>query len=153
MVSFDAFRAVDGTPVYLQIIRYIKRGAVAGTIRDGDELPSRRVLSALLGINPNTVQKAFHLLEEEQLIESRTGAKSCMTLPEKTLAALRQELLSEELRNAARTLRQMGITKEDALRLLAQAWEEEETRKSSFRYLRCTRGPRSGGWRWCCWGC
>ena len=52
MVSFDAFRAVDGTPVYLQIIRYIKRGAVAGTIRDGDELPSRRVLSALLGIAP-----------------------------------------------------------------------------------------------------
>ena len=103
MVSFGAFRAVDGTPVYLQIIRYIKRGAVAGTIRDGDELPSRRV------------------------IESRTGAKSCMPLPEKTLAALRQELLSEELRNAARTLRQMGITKEDALRLLAQAWEEEET--------------------------
>ena len=80
-----------------------------------------------MGINPNTVQKAFHLLEEEQLIESRTGAKSCMTLPEKTLAALRQELLSEELRNAARTLRQMGITKEDALCLLAQAWEEEET--------------------------
>ena len=50
MVSFDAFRAVDGTPVYLQIIRYIKRGAVAGTIRDGDELPSRRVLSALLAV-------------------------------------------------------------------------------------------------------
>ena len=54
MVSFDAFRAVDGTPVYLQIINFIKRGAIAGTIQDGDELPSRRVLSALLGINPNT---------------------------------------------------------------------------------------------------
>ena len=62
MVSFEAFRAVDGTPVYLQIINFIKRGAIAGTIRDGDELPSRRVLSALLGINPNTVQKAFHIL-------------------------------------------------------------------------------------------
>ena len=48
-------------------------------------------------------------------------------LASKEGAALRQELLSEELRNAARTLRQMGITKEDALRLLAQAWEEEET--------------------------
>lgn len=126
MVSFDAFRAVDGTPVYLQIIRYIKRGAVAGTIRDGDELPSRRVLSALLGINPNTVQKAFHLLEEEQLIESRTGAKSCMTLPEKRSPRCGRAL-SDELRTAARTLRQMGVTKEDALRLLAQAWEEEPT--------------------------
>ena len=125
MVSLEAFRAVDGTPVYLQIINFIKRGAIAGTIRDGDELPSRRVLSALLGINPNTVQKAFHILEEEHLMESRTGAKSCMTLPPDTLDALRREVLSDELRAMARTLRQLGISKEEALRLIEQAWEEE----------------------------
>lgn len=126
MVSFEAFRAVDGAPVYLQIINFIKRGAIAGTIRDGDELPSRRVLSALLGINPNTVQKAFHILEEEHLMESRTGAKSCMTLLPDTLDALRREVLSDELRTMARTLRQLGISKEEALRLIEQAWEEEE---------------------------
>lgn len=126
MVSFDAFRAADGTPVYLQIINFIKRGAIAGTIRDGDELPSRRVLSALLGINPNTVQKAFHMLEEEHLMESRTGAKSCMTLPPDTLDALRREVLSDELRAMARTLRQLGISREEALRLIEQAWKEEE---------------------------
>ena len=125
MVSFEAFRAVDGAPVYLQNINFIKRGAIAGTIRDGDELPSRRVLSALLGINPNTVQKAFHILEEEHLMESRTGAKSCMTLPPDTLDALRREVLSDELRAMARTLRQLGISKEEALRLIEQAWEEE----------------------------
>ena len=126
MVSFEAFRAVDGTPVYLQIINFIKRGAIAGTIRDGDELPSRRVLSALLGINPNTVQKAFHILEKEHLMESRTGAKSCMTLPPDTLDALRRKVLSDELRAMARTLRQLGISREEALRLIEQAWEEEE---------------------------
>lgn len=126
MVSFEAFRAVDGTPVYLQIINFIKRGAIAGTIRDGDELPSRRVLSALLGINPNTVQKAFHMLEEEHLMESRTGAKSCMTLPPDALDALRREVLSDELRAMARTLRQLGISREEALRLIEQAWKEEE---------------------------
>ena len=126
MVSFEAFRTVDGTPVYLQIINFIKRGAIAGTIRDGDELPSRRVLSALLGINPNTVQKAFHMLEEEHLMESRTGAKSCMTLPPDTLDALRREVLSDELRAMARTLRQLGISREEALRLFEQAWKEEE---------------------------
>ena len=125
MVSFEAFRAVDGAPVYLQIINFIKRGAIAGTIRDGDELPSRRVLSALLGINPNTVQKAFHILGEEHLMESRTGAKSCMTLPPDTLDALRREVLSDELRAMARTLRQLGISKEEALLLIEQAWEEE----------------------------
>ena len=125
MVSFGSFRAVDGVPIYLQILTYIKRGAIAGRIHDGDELPSRRVLSALLGVNPNTVQKAFRMLEDEGLIESRTGAKSCMTLTEDTLHALRAELLSEEFRSIARTLRQMGITKDEALRLIAQHWEED----------------------------
>ena len=67
MISFQAFRQTDGTPIYLQIIRYIQQGLAAGTIRDGDELPSRRVLSALLAVNPNTVQKAFRLLEDERL--------------------------------------------------------------------------------------
>ena len=48
MISFERFTPEDGSPIYLQILRYIKRGAVAGSIADGDEMPSRRVLSALL---------------------------------------------------------------------------------------------------------
>ena len=76
MISFQDFRQVDGTPIYLQIVRYIQQGLAAGTIQDGDELPSRRVVSALLAVNPNTVQKAFRLLEDEGLATSRAGAKS-----------------------------------------------------------------------------
>ena len=60
-------------------------------------------------------------------MESRTGAKSCMTLPPETLARLRREVLSDELRAMARTLRQMGISRDEALHLLGEAWKEEET--------------------------
>lgn len=80
MISFDSFVISDGSPIYMQILRYIQRGAAAGRIADGDELPSRRVLSALLGINPNTVQKAYRMLEEAGLMESHAGAKSYMCL-------------------------------------------------------------------------
>lgn len=76
MISFQAFRQTDGTPIYLQIIRYIQQGLAAGTIQDGDELPSRRVVSALLAVNPNTVQKAFRLLEDERLVTSRAGPRA-----------------------------------------------------------------------------
>ena len=76
MIQFDSFMQAEGVPIYQQIIRYVKQGIAAGTIRDGEELPSRRVLSALLGVNPNTVQKAYRLLEEEGLIQSRSGAKA-----------------------------------------------------------------------------
>mgnify|MGYP002572979540 CR=1 FL=1 len=85
---------------------------------------SRRVLSALLGVNPNTVQKAFRLLEDEGLIASHSGAKSYVTVDEGKLAALRQTLLREELRAVTRSLRQMGIAREDALRLISEFWEE-----------------------------
>ena len=93
MISFQAFRQTDGTPIYLQIIRYIQQGLAAGTIQDGDELPSRRVVSALLAVNPNTVQKAFRLLEDEGLVTSRAGAKSFIQATPEQIAALRRELL------------------------------------------------------------
>jgi len=124
MITFDSFHPTDGSPIYLQIISYIKRGAVAGLIRDRDELPSRRTLSALLGINPNTVQKAFRLLEEEGLVYSSTGAKSLMTLTEETLARLKNELLEEDIRRTVRALRELGISLPDAIDYLKKHWED-----------------------------
>ena len=62
MISFDSFIAQDGVPIYLQIVKHIKSGIVSGTVVNGDEVPSRRVLSALLGVNPNTIQKAYKIV-------------------------------------------------------------------------------------------
>ena len=76
MISFEGFVLEDSGPVYLQIMRYIRQGIAAGAIGDREEVPSRRALSALLGVNPNTIQKAYHMLEEEGILRSRSGAKS-----------------------------------------------------------------------------
>ena len=123
MVSFDGFTLADGIPIYLQILLFLKRGAVAGTIRDGDELPSRRVLSALLGVNPNTVQKAYRLLEEEGLIASHSGAKSLMVLDTETISRVRAELLENDAKGMVSAIRQMGLTKAEAHALLDKYWE------------------------------
>ena len=104
MISFELFLLQDGSPIYVQILLYIKRGIIAGTIHDGDELPSRRVLSALLGVNPNTVQKAYKLLEEEGLIQSRAGAKSCVVVTEEKILEIRTELLEEDAKNVVFSL-------------------------------------------------
>lgn len=123
MVSFDGFTLADGIPIYLQILLFLKRGAVAGTIRDCDELPSRRVLSALLGVNPNTVQKAYRLLEEEGLIASHSGAKSLMVLDAETISRVRAELLENDAKGMVSAIRQMGLTKAEAHALLDKYWE------------------------------
>lgn len=123
MICFDTFHLEDGVPIYQQILRYVKRGIAAGTILDGDALPSRRVLSALLGVNPNTVQKAYRMLEEEGLVTSRTGTKSCIVLGEDTLANIRSELLEENARAVVDAMKQMGISKSEALALIETYWE------------------------------
>lgn len=126
MISFDNFIMMDGSPIYLQILIYIKRGIIAGAIKDGDELPSRRVLSALLGVNPNTVQKAYKLLEEEGLIQSQMGAKSYVVVTDEKLQEIRQELLSEDARSVVGSLKLMGVSKEEAHSLIDMYWEMED---------------------------
>ncbi len=123
MVSFESFVQEDGSPIYMQILRHVKRGIVAGSIRDGDELPSRRVLSALLGVNPNTVQKAYRLLEEEGLIQSHSGAKSCVVLEPGKPEQLRAELMEGDARSIITAMKQMGLTKEEAHTLFDRLWE------------------------------
>lgn len=123
MISFEDFVMEPGVPIYLQILRHIKRGVVAGTVQNGDELPSRRVLSSLLGVNPNTVQKAYRILEEEALIQSHAGARSYMVLNTETVRRIRAELLESDVRTLIQAMRQMGVEKQDALALIETLWE------------------------------
>ena len=123
MISFEDFILEDDSPIYMQIIRYIKRGIVSGSIRSGDEMISRRALSVLLGVNPNTIQKAYHLLEEEGIIRSRTGAKSCVEVDAEMITAIRQELVSQDTDNWVKSMKQMGVTREEAFCLAMKFWE------------------------------
>ncbi len=123
MISFDNFIMDGASPIYLQILTYIKRNIIAGIIRDGDELPSRRVLSALLGVNPNTVQKAYKILEDEGLIQSRSGAKSYMVLSHSKIKEIRNELLERDALNTISSLKQMGLSKEEAISLIERYWK------------------------------
>ena len=126
LVTFEGLRLEEGMPIYLQIIRYLERGIAAGTVRDGDELPSRRVLSARLGVNPNTIQKAFRALEDAGVITSRAGAKSEVSPTPERAAAIRRRLLEEEAAALVSALRQMGLDREQAAALVLQLWDRQE---------------------------
>lgn len=123
MIPFDNFHMEEGIPIYQQILLYLKRGIVAGDFHDGDELPSRRMLSALLGVNPNTVQKAYRQLEEENLICSHTGSKSYMVLDAEKIAQIRAELLQSDVKSVVQSMKQMGLSKAEALRLIQAYWD------------------------------
>ena len=127
MIDFAGFVQTEGQPIYLQIMRYIKQGLAAGTIADGEELPSRRALSAFLTVKPNTVQKAYRLLEEEGLVQSHAGAKSFVCATREQRDALRRELTENELRGMVRDMKRLGLTAAEAALLVEKLYAEEES--------------------------
>lgn len=124
MISFETFILEEDGPIYMQIIRFVKRGIASGAIKDQEEAPSRRALSALLGVNPNTIQKAYHMLEEEGIIVSRSGAKSYTCVDEGMVERIRRELMTDSVAGWVRTMMQLGVGREEAFELAAKLWEE-----------------------------
>lgn len=73
MIQIDLTSRV---PIYEQICTNIIRLASAGVLKPGDKLLPVRSLASELGINPNTVAKAYKLLENDGYIVSNVGRGS-----------------------------------------------------------------------------
>lgn len=63
----------SGVPLYLQIESQVKQALAAGALRPGEALPSVRRLALDLGINPNTVARAYQNLEQAAVIRTVPG--------------------------------------------------------------------------------
>jgi len=59
--------------VYVQIENHVQFAIASGRLKAGDQLPSVRELSERLGVNPNTVAKAYRDLEVMGLLYTRRG--------------------------------------------------------------------------------
>ena len=63
----------SGVPVYLQIMNKLKKEIILGRIKEGDKLPPTRDLAKMLGVNINTVLKAYERLQFEGVIQAKHG--------------------------------------------------------------------------------
>ena len=64
------------------------------------------------------------MLEEEGLIQSRSGAKSYVSAEPELVERVRSQLLAEDARRLVEALRQTGASKADCMALLERLWDE-----------------------------
>ena len=114
-------------PIYEQIVEGIEREIVTGLIGELEQLPSIRELSALLGINPNTIQKAFLDLDRAGVIVSTPG-RGCF-VAKNAREKIRERLTSKisDIREMARELANAGIDKESVIAAVHSAYEQTGT--------------------------
>lgn len=63
----------NGMPIFEQVVRQIKFAVAEGILMPGQLLPSVRVLAKSLTVNPNTIQRAYQELQNEEILESLRG--------------------------------------------------------------------------------
>jgi GntR family transcriptional regulator len=68
-------------PIYVQIVEQISEAIAKGELTAGDKLPAVRKLAAELVINPNTVARAYGVLEQAKLVTTKTGSGTFVSDP------------------------------------------------------------------------
>jgi GntR family transcriptional regulator len=114
----------SGLAPYLQIAQQVKEASRLGLLAPGDQLPTVREVVTQLAVNPNTVLKAYRMLEYEGLVEGRPGQGTFVVgslgPPPGTYPRLRRKLLPW-LREAQAA----GLGEEDIVALVNATLREE----------------------------
>ncbi|MFQ6016401.1 MAG: GntR family transcriptional regulator [Anaerolineae bacterium] len=85
----------SGVPIYIQIMDRIKHLVAMGRLQPGEQLPTIRQLAVELGVNLNTVARAYTELDREGVISTQQG-RGCYVAQrpdEKQLLEMRGERL------------------------------------------------------------
>lgn len=123
MISFQDLKLHKKTSVYLQIIAYVKHLMLSGRVEDHEEMPSRRVVALTLSINPNTVQKAYKIMEEEGIIATIGNVKSVVIMSEDNLNHIKQEFMQETVSKFVSDCKSGGMSFQETVALLAKKWD------------------------------
>lgn len=121
-------------PIFRQIVDGLRAAIARGSIAGGDLIPSVRSVAEELGVNPNTVHKAFSELEREGLVTPDRGRGMVVVAGVKQSARTSgEDAVLARLADAVRHARATGLSDERfealvrrAKRLAGELKEEPE---------------------------
>jgi GntR family transcriptional regulator len=116
----------SAVPIYLQIVQTIKHQVATGRLKPGAQLPTVRELATDLRINPNTVARAYDLLDSDSVITTQQGRGTYVReRPDNAhLTRVRQEQLKTLVDSAVGKALSLGYTADE----IREAFDAQMTR-------------------------
>ena len=105
-------------PVYEQVADQIRLLIAAGDLEPSTPLPSVRQLAGNLGVNLNTIARAYRLLENEGFLVIRDRAGVVVAAPAGDIDESKRTRLVDQIRTTLSRLRQAGMTADEMLAIV-----------------------------------
>ncbi len=121
----------DRKLIYEQIVDNVKALILRGDLRRDDHLPSVRALARELGINPNTIQKAYTELERQGVIASLSGRGSIVVFDRDSMTESGIDDLKADMLPLIVRAHSLGLTEESFVRLSVECWQTAERKQNT----------------------
>lgn len=110
-------------PIYEQLVDNVSSLVLRGILKPNESIPSVRQLAQELGINPNTIHKAYAELERRGIIYSSPGRGSFVSDDINTAHESKKAELRRALAAAAKDAHELGVTYGEAEEIIRKEWE------------------------------
>lgn len=103
------------TPIYEQIVKGVEKLVILNILKPNEQIPSIRELACILGINPNTVKKAYDILDSKGIIITKSTKGTFIT--EDVINAKNDRILElyDDLNNIITELKNYGFSTEEII--------------------------------------
>ena len=113
----------DKRPIYEQVADKLERLIVGGALEADTKMPSVRSLAVELSVNPNTIQRAYMMLEQAGYLYTISG-RGNFVAPESEWRGSKVQEMVKECREKLLLAREAGVTREQLLNLVNTIFEE-----------------------------
>ena len=118
-------------PIYEQIVDNVKALVLTGVMKPDEQLPAVRKLAVDLTINPNTIQKAYAILEAQQIVYSIPGRGIFISGEINDLLSLKRLELINSLKSEFGDAAAVGITADEITRLVGEVYGRKHLEEES----------------------
>lgn len=111
-------------PIYEQIVDSVKSAILSGILKPDEQLPAVRKLAVELAINPNTIQKAYTILETQNIVYSLPGRGSFVSHDTEALFDAHHAKVISDLKRCLEEARKSGIARDEIEALADKFWDK-----------------------------
>lgn len=109
--------------IYYSLAIDLSKDIIAGKMQAGDKLPTVRELAKLHKVNPQTVQKAYALLESENIVVARVGSGKYVTTDFNTIETLKKDLSKDIIDDFVTKIDEYNLDIETTTKLIKERYE------------------------------